>query len=135
MAEIILVVAILGLILAISLPVGWNFYFDYQLNSERELLKSVLKQAENLSFINHNESRHGVYINSDNFILFEGNTFASRNSAEDRFFARTKSISVSGPTEIVFETLSAKTASSTYSLNNSQKTLYLYINSEGTIYD
>lgn len=130
--EVILATGILAVILALGMPI-WGFYQRYQLNSEQQLLQTILRQARNFSMINHNESRHGLYINQNNFILFQGDSYAGRNPAQDRIFPRAGGIAISGPVEIVFESLSGRTASSTFSVNNNEAGKNIYVNSEGAI--
>lgn len=132
--ELLIVMGVLALLAAVGVPIGLDFYLDYQLDSETSLLVSVLQQARNLAMINRNESNHGVYLASEDFIIFQGATFAGRVVAQDRFFPRAYSISVTSPTELVFAALSGQTASSTYSLSDGRKTRNVYVNEEGLIY-
>ncbi len=132
--ELLLVIGILAIIFALGLPVAWDFYQQYQLDAETETLRSVLRQARNLAMINRNESVHGLYIDSSNFTVFQGSSYAARNVAEDRTFPRAGSVGISGSTEIVFVVLSGTTASSTYTLSNPYRQKNVYINSEGTVY-
>jgi len=135
LTEIIIALGIFLLLILIGLPIGWNFYLTYQLSAEQELFKSVLRQAQSLAMINRHESPYGVYIDSNNFIIFEGVSFAARVPAEDRYFPRSSNILISGPSELIFEPLSGRTASSTLALSNGRQTLNLFINVEGSIND
>ena len=132
--EVMLSVFILALIFAIGLPVVANFYRDYQFDSEYELLFSLLEQARNQAMVNYNEAVHGLSINSVNYVLFQGASFAARDATQDKSFPRNTAITISGPTELVFTALDGSVASSTLTLSHTQKSRDLYLNSEGLVY-
>ena len=132
--EMVLVVAILAAVFSLGIPILYQFYARYQLDSEYQTLRSLFMQARNFSLINRNESSHGLYVDSGDFIVFQGASYASRNVLEDRIFPRSGAISVSGPTELLFSSLAGATASSTFVLNNNYSQKTIYVNSEGAIY-
>lgn len=131
--EIILTVGIAAILLAVGGPVSLDFYNQYQFDSELENLVSILESARNLAMVNYNESAHGVYVEANNFTIFQGSSYASRNQALDKNFPRNPAIAVSGTGEIVFSVLAGQTASSTFTVANSQRSVNIYVNSEGTI--
>lgn len=131
--EVLIVVGLLALIFAIGVPITLDFYLDYQLTTEARFLVAALRQARNLSLANHNESDHGVYINLGQFVVFQGNNYASREILQDNVFPHIQAISVLGPTELIFEGLSGRTASSTFSLSDGRKNKFIYVNEEGAI--
>lgn len=133
--ELLIVIGILTVLFGLSAPVAANFYRDYQLDSDKNLLVSLLRQASNNAIINRNQAPHGIYWDANNFIVFQGQTYVGRNATYDRIFPRTTSVTIAGPTEIVFTQLSGRTASSTYSLSNDINIFNIYINSEGSISD
>lgn len=132
--ELLIVMGLVAVISVIGVPVGLNFYLSYQLDAETSLFTSVLRQARNLAMINQNESDHGVYLDDEKFILFQGSSFVSRTVAQDRVFPRSSLVTVSGPGEIIFSALSGQTASSTYFLSDVNKTANVYVNAEGLVY-
>jgi Tfp pilus assembly protein FimT len=131
--EVILTAGIMAVLLAVGLPVSLDFYNQYQFDSELDTLISVLESARNLAMINYNESAHGVYIGANNFIIFQGPSFASRNPAQDKNFPRNSVISITGASEVVFSALSGQTASTTFTVANAQRSVNINVNSEGTI--
>ncbi len=133
--EIMLIIGIFALLISIMTPVGLNFYLAYQFDSETDLLTALLRQARNLSMVNHNESDHGVYIAADKFTVFEGTNYATRNQASDKQFQRDGAIAIAGPAEIVFSALSGQTASSTFNLNDGRKNRDIFVNPEGLVYE
>lgn len=135
--EIIMVVGITTLLVAIGVPVGLNFYLDYQLDSEAGLLSSLLKRSRNLSLINYNGAGHGLYLESEEFVVYQGSSYVTRNQAEDETYPRNTVISISGETESIFAALSgANAASSTYAVSDSRgMTRTIYVNPEGLVYE
>lgn len=131
--EILIVMGILAVIFAIGLPASWNFYTNYQFDSEVAAFVSVLEQARNSAMINRNESPHGVYAGANQFVIFQGSSYAGRDISQDKVFPRDGNISISGPLEIVFGALSGQTSSTTYSFSRAQRSANVYVNSEGTI--
>ena len=134
LVEILVVIGVMTLILGILSPMGLNFYLDYQLESEAKILGTLLQQTRNLAMTNRNESNHGLYFDNANFIVFQGTSFASRIVSQDKAIPRTQSISLSGPSELIFTALSGQTASTTYTISDSRKNYEIYVNAEGLVY-
>lgn len=131
--EMLLAIGIAVILLAITLPISWDFYVAYQFDSETETLISLLEKARSSALVNRNESAHGFFFSSATFTIFQGSSYASRAVAQDKNFSRNSVITVSGPSELVFSALSGQTSSSTYTVSNSQRSVNVYVNSEGTI--
>ncbi len=132
--ELLVVMGIFAILFSIGIPVGWDFYYSYQLDSEAQLLSSVLQYARNLSLVNHNESDHGLYVTSSNLVIFQGSSYAGRTVSQDKTFPRVSAITITGGPELVFSGLSGQTASTTFSVTDGRKTKYVYMNSEGLVY-
>ncbi len=130
-----MVVAILAIILASGLPTAFNFYLDYQFDSEYDVTVSALRLARNLSMVNYNESNHGVYVGDEEFIIFQGSSYAAREASADRSYPRASVITISGPSELVFSALSGQTASTTYVVSDGRKSRDVYVNTEGLVYE
>ncbi|MDP1719361.1 MAG: prepilin-type N-terminal cleavage/methylation domain-containing protein [bacterium] len=133
--ELLVVLGIFTILLAIGLPVAYDFYYRSAFESEYNLLFAVLQQARGLSLVNHNESAHGVYVLPDSFVVFQGPSYAGRIAAQDHVFPRSTSVIISGPAELVFSALEGTTASSTYALTQETASRPIYVNSEGLVYE
>lgn len=131
--EIAMAMAILVLIFALSAPVVFNFYLDYQLSSEEKILTALLAYTRNLAMSNINQSDHGLYLDVADFIVFQGSSYTLRDSSQDKKFPRSDGVNISGLTELTFGALSGRVASSTFVLDDSRKTKYIYLNEEGRI--
>ncbi len=132
--EVVIVAAIFAILITLGLPVGLDAYRNYLLTSETRNLLSILRRAENHAFSNAHASPHGVAIEEDRFILFQGTSYASRTAAYDEEYLKSGAVTASGTTEIVFSQLSAKpNASATIVLSNELRSQTITINDEGTI--
>ncbi len=133
--EVLIVVAIIVTISGLGLFVGLDFYKTHALNSERDIIVSILMKTRNKAANNFNESPHGVYIDSDGYTIFQGASYALRNQSYDEFIKRTNAVSASGLQEMVFEQLtgSLTTAAGDVTLSNGIKSTNISLNSEGRI--
>lgn len=133
--ELLIVFGVLAVIFSLGIPVSYNFYLDYQLNSQRDTLISALRQARNLSLVNYNESDHGVEIAGSQITVFQGASYAARIQTQDKNYPRDSGITISGATELIFTALSGASASTTYTVDDTRKTRTVYVNPEGLVYE
>lgn len=133
--EMIMVVAIMAIMLAAGLPATFDFYLNYQFDSEYDTAVSAFRLARNLAMVNYNESDHGVYLADEEFIVFQGTTYATRDTSKDRSYPRASVITITGSSELVFTALSGQTASTTYAVSDGRKSRDIFINSEGLVYE
>lgn len=129
--EIIIAFAIITTILMLTAPFIFSFFRQNTLRAERNILLGLLKQARTLSMTNEQLSSYGVHIGSSQFTLFKGNTYASRDISFDYAVARQSGTTISGPTEIEFNRLSGRTASTSFEIQLAQNKTKIRINSEG----
>ncbi len=133
--EVVIVIALFGLLIAVGLPFGIDSYRNYLLTSETRNAVSILRRAQNLALANTYESSYGVALQEDGFILFQGTSFVSRNPGFDETYIRSSSITVSGLDEIVFLQISGSPiVSATTTLSNGVTSQKIYINEHGTLY-
>ena len=131
--EILITLAIFGMLIAATAPFTFNFYQRYQLDSDRSMLVTILREARTLSLSGQGAANHGVSIASAQFTLFEGPSYAARDTSKDQVFDRFEAVAITGPNEIVFRSLYGKTASVSFTLDNSAKKSKIYVNAEGRI--
>lgn len=143
--EILVVVALFGMILFFGLIVDLHSYRGSIFRSERMVLISHLTKARNQSMNNMNEIKHGLcYDNTDplnpKYVLFEGNTFASALVKEN--LKADPNVSITPPTSIffcsvgpgiVFDQLSGKSVDTSITVTQDGRTSNISINNEGTI--
>lgn len=132
--EILLALGILAAIFAAGLPLLTNVYLGFQLNAESDNLIGVLRKAQSLAFANQNQSAYGVEILENQYVVFKGGSYATRDPAFDEKFAKPSGIFISGLSEIVFTPLSGvPDRTGNFNLSNGRQTLSIQINEEGTI--
>jgi len=131
--EVTLVIGILALIFSIGIPVTFNFYVDYQLVTERDNFIAIYQQARDAAMAGEGGTDHGVYVTNDGYVLFEGESYASRSTDQDLDITRSDLIEITGPTEVVFDALSGRTPSASFSITNGRKIFSVDINTEGNI--
>lgn len=131
--EIIVVVAIAGILLGAGIPLTWDFYMQSELRAERSNAVAYLRAARTRAMSNKGETAHGVAAAGDNFVIFEGPSYAGRNVSRDQLFPRSPGIIATGTTEVVFAQLSGRAASSTMLFASSSGGAAVRVNSEGLI--
>lgn len=132
--EMLLVLVILVLLAAVSLPLALNFYQNQQLEVKENEVVQALRKAQFRAMAGKEDSSFGVYFFSNKFILFKGASFLSRDSRFDEEFEMPKAISRSGLSEIVFsklEGIPSLTGNIILSAGNRSETIS--INGIGTI--
>ena len=100
--EVLVVVGIFTVIFGFAVGIGSNFYGSQSVIAERYSLVSILRIARSQALNNINEANHGVFIGASQYTLFEGDSYAARNQDFDSAFPKSKSMNLSGLSEIVF---------------------------------
>lgn len=135
LVELLIVVAIIVVVSGLGLFVSLDFYKTYALNSERDIVIGILMKARNRATNNFNESRHGIFIDSTGYTIFQGTSYALRNTSYDELIKRSNSVTATGVSEIVFEQLtgSLTTGEGDITLSNNVKSINISLNNEGRI--
>lgn len=106
LVEIMVVITAMVIISAASMPVFSNFYVSSQLDENSIQIVRTLRTARDRSVAGVNGSPHGIKLQSDRYILYQGPSFALRNIVYDRSVvldsAMTLTWNLSGPDEINF---------------------------------
>ncbi len=105
LVELLIVIGILVLLIITSMPMAINFYktrtMDVSLNSIVQTLRKAQLKAMSLE----GDSFFGVYLTSEKWVLFKGNSYLTRDVAYDEVFDLPKNLQLSGLSEIVFSKL------------------------------
>ena len=101
--------------LVIITSVGLYFDFDnfrsYSFHGDRDTLVSSLQHARSQAVSNicygtcADGKPHGVYIEDDQYIIFQGSSFATRDAGFDTLIEANPSINHTGLDEVVFDQL------------------------------
>lgn len=132
--EVLIVVAILTIVFGFSLGVGSNFYSSQVLIGERDSVVSLLRNARTRAMNNTNQSSHGVFIDTNQYVAFDGESYAARNQAYDAVFPRSAGVTITGPLEIVFKVMEGTSnVSGTIAVTNGVGNVNIVLNNEGRI--
>ena len=87
--ELIVVIAISLIVLSASIPIYGNLQGSSQLNDMASGLVQDIRIARERSINRLNNSSHGIYFDidpggDDNYILYQGDSYATRNSLYDK---------------------------------------------------
>ena len=87
--ELLVVIGISVILAAAAAPLYGGLQVTAQLNDNTSLIVQTLRTARERSIAGFNNSRHGVYFDNNiggvsNYILYQGNSFATRQTSYDR---------------------------------------------------
>ncbi|HLZ14747.1 MAG TPA: prepilin-type N-terminal cleavage/methylation domain-containing protein [Candidatus Saccharimonadales bacterium] len=100
--EMLLVVAIMASILAISVPVYERFVWRDDMDLAAQNLATTFRRAEDYARSGYNDSAWSVEIQSSGMTLFMGTSFAGRNTNYDEAISFPGDVTPSGGTEVQF---------------------------------
>lgn len=109
--ELLVVIGIIAMLFGLSSFIDFNSYRGDAFRAEVRSLASALQRARADALNNIGEAKHGVAIHPDGFdgyVIFDGASYATRNSARDVSIAASYGVDISpsSPPEIVFAQLS-----------------------------
>lgn len=134
LTEVLIVVGILTIIFGFTIAVGLNFYSSESIIAERDDLVGLLRTARGQAMNDVDESNHGVYVGASQYVLFEGNSYASRKQDFDSVFPRAKGLTIAGLSEVVFNSPQGDSgASGTITMSNDLGNAKINVNNEGRI--
>lgn len=132
--ETVIVMGIFLIIFSFGLFIGFDYYRGYLLAAERDTVVATLRKARSQALNNVLQAAHGLYIATTSYVIFTGNSFATRNAVYDEAINRLPGVSASGTTEVVFWPLAAtSTASGTIALSDGVRQVGIQVNYEGRI--
>lgn len=104
--EIVIVIGLVGVLTACSVAFSMSSVSRTHALSERDLLVSLLTQTRAKAVANVQEKPHGVYIETDNYIVYEG-TIYEEESLTNRIIPRNSHVTINGLKNIIFQQLTA----------------------------
>ena len=131
------------LVIISSLGLYYNFsnLHSYSFHGDRDNLVSALQHARSQAVSNicygacTDGKSHGVYIEEDQYIIFQGVDYASRDEDYDAFIEANPNIEHSGLDEVVFDQLTGDANAGDIIITDptTSRTSTISINSEGQI--
>lgn len=133
--EVLLSVAIIGLIIGIGSPIYQLFQTRNDLDVATNNIASSLRRAQVLSQAVDGDNSWGLSIQTGEITLFRGVSYASRDASFDELFDLPQSIVPSGISEIVYEKFSGEpqTFGTITLTSNANEIRNININEKGTI--
>lgn len=102
LVEVLLTIAILAVLAAMVAPITLDFYRRQQLHTYTQEIIHILRRAQLSAMSIEGDSNFGVYFTADTYILFRGDSYASRAAQHDEVFDLPSAIGVSDLSEIIF---------------------------------
>lgn len=133
--EILIGISIIAGLASFGFFIALGQYRAYVLESDWKTAASMLQTARSRAMNNINGSGHGFYFDADDFVIFQGPSYAGRDPDYDERSPKSVIITVTGPEEIVFNRLRGNLAagSGTVTLSNGERSRTITLNNEGLI--
>lgn len=141
--EILVVVGVLVILLAISVPAFKIFHKESDLNNSAEEIINALRLAQSKALASQEASQYGVYFSTttlpQQYILFKGVSYETRATSSDVIYNLPESLEIyqSDFDEAVFEKITGKTIQSGKVYlrlkDNPSKTKSIYVEKSGQI--
>lgn len=101
--ELLLVMVLLSMLAAVTIPVSLRFFKLQSVSDTSSELIDLLRTAQVFALTNRHDSAYGVKLVENTFVLFEGESYDTRVVTEDVPFRFSRTATVAGFDEIVFE--------------------------------
>ena len=132
--EMVLVMAIIAIILAVSAPFYLSLSNSSQLDAATGILAQDLYQAQTNSRSGAADSQWGVAVNGQDITLFSGSSYATRDPDHDSTYTVPNIISISGSSQVVYSKLYGLPVSTgSFSLNDGAKSSSVVVNNKGIV--
>jgi len=131
--EIILSIALLGILAAVAIPVGYEIQSRNEIDVARLLIAENFRNAETNARAVSGDSSWGVYIDTGMISLYRGSSYAARVYEEVTEIS--SAISISGMQEVVFNKFTGEPVSTgTTTISSSRGGVRsIGVNEKGTI--
>lgn len=132
--ELMLVVAMMGLIAVFSITLGSGFLWRSDLSSAVSTTVASLRHAQALARAQAGDMDWGVHIGNNQLIVFQGNNFVSRDITKDEEYDL-NSVTILVPINVIYHKFSGEpySSSSEISLTTNKETTIINVNAEGTV--
>lgn len=92
--ELLIAIGIMTLLAAVAVPIYGNFQNSSKVNEVSSVMTQAIRIAQQDAMAGVNNVNHGIKIFSDHYVLYQGNSYDTRNSALDRGFAAEGTIQI-----------------------------------------
>lgn len=102
LVEMLLTMGLLVSLTGLSMTIYMSYLDQNKLDSARSTVVQALTAAQTNAAAAVGDSEWGVRVNTANVILFKGSSYATRDATQDFTYTYSTTVSLSGPTEVVF---------------------------------
>ena len=140
--EMLVVMGLLVILASLGLLVSMETYRGSSFRNERDTVVSILQKARSQAVSNvclgspcPDGAPHGVHVQNDKYVIFQGTTYSSGSSLNEIIKPRISTTQITETTDIVFAQLSGSvTTPGTITVSdNTGHSSVITINSEGQI--
>ena len=132
--EILLSLALVTLLTAISVPFYQSFQQANELDATKETILSALRTAKTYARESKDNANWGVYISTENVVLFQGDSYTTRDPSYDLYYSISSKVSLYGSTEFVFNTpFGSPTSTGTIGLAINNKSDSILVNEKSVL--
>jgi len=100
--EILITIFLIFILATFIVSISLNFYKNQQLEVHSQGILQTLRRAQSKAMSVEFDSSFGIYLTDDNYTLFKGNSYATRDIQHDEVFDLPEIINLSGLSEVVF---------------------------------
>ena len=133
--EVMLSLAIIAVLAGISTPIYQSFQVRNDLDIAAVTIAESMRRAQVLSEAVDGDTTWGVDVRSGSITVYEGTSYAARDTTYDEFFDMPTSIAPSGLGGVVFDKFTGlpQTTGTITLTSNTNETRTITINSKGTV--
>jgi prepilin-type N-terminal cleavage/methylation domain-containing protein len=132
--ELLLAISLVLIIAGFSIPVTNSYLRQNELNIAFRVIASSIRKANIYSTTGFHDSVWGFRIGQGNITVFNGNTYATRNSQFDEISSIPSAVNISGINESFFAKVTGVPAiTGNITLNNPTGNRVITLNSRGFI--
>lgn len=116
--EVLLSVAILGIILGVTAPALFSLYHRNDLEADTLAVVSAIRRAQSLAIAGTNDSSWGVSVGTSSVLVFKGATYAARDQGFDETTPYGTTLAAAGTLQMVFSEQGGTTTPATTTLTS-----------------
>lgn len=133
LVEILVVVSLLSILALVSVGGYRRVQSSNEMQTSLSTVASAVRSAQLNAQAMLGDSNWGVRAATGSIVVFKGNSYATRDTAEDSTLQLSAQLAVSGTAEFVFTKLTGTTASGTLTLSGLGSTKNIVINAKGIL--
>ncbi|MBI4084638.1 MAG: hypothetical protein HY431_01910 [Candidatus Levybacteria bacterium] len=132
--ELILSISFVLILSVLAVPFYSRFFTQNDVANTADVLVGSLRKAQLYSMMGKQNGTWGVNYSSNTITLFQGSTFATRNSALDEKFRVNSAVTITGLTQLTFVRITGMpSATPTIAVSGNSNTKTITINRQGVV--